>query len=576
MNTSKSNKTMTNSYYKLGLQYLVTGAQECLVQMQECDQNSKDGQGELCELSRGLVQKVHHFCVNHLKSGVLEEQLDSLFTRPRALQNLEQELRLAKNSKRRLKRANLRLKKRVRSLKVNLGQVKYGLARYMKSVVENPGLIEVTTSGASEDDRSPVSGHVEQTAGSSPPVAPEELDESQPPPQSLTKILNLAKKLKNKAIQAARIQEPAEESKLLQNPVTIKLLASKVTQNLQQKSALKKIAEMKLKVTEVRKHKEGGVIGEDWTRLAMKNHNSYMIGTNNNGFKLIENSILLYSEKFPGEKMDLSDLIYVRHSDCYLMSYDSQIYRKDININQFYPIMEARPQVELRSCLRYSEIHQRVIVALNLSKISAINLKTSSIEIQGKKISGGKIQDFQLFGERHNLVISLTQDGDVTAHELDFKSKKETNLSQLKLDLFKSRNEIGTSLAVCDNNQLIFAEISQRELPLRSSRMMVLECKDKNLRLKVSIDRFRFQLGKNLALKFFGYVGSHALVIGLSRKHGGVVQVFGYNAGTEELRELEEKRLVHEELEPAKIVRLGDQFYYSGCEGKVMKLSVQI
>ena len=182
----KPKAPVSNTYYKLGLRYLISGVQECLAQMQECDQNSKEGQGELFKLSNDLVQKIGQFCGNHLESDQQGPQLDSFLTRPGALPSLEQELSSAKKSNRRLKRANLRLKKRVRTLKVNLSQVKYGLARYVDSVEGNSGSeAEAAVSEAKEEGRSEVRAQEDdRTVGTSIQADPERGEVIIPQPET--------------------------------------------------------------------------------------------------------------------------------------------------------------------------------------------------------------------------------------------------------------------------------------------------------------------------------------------------------------------------------------------------------
>ena len=577
--------TLSRTYYQLGLKYLISGVNQCLNQMQGCDQASKEGQRILSDLTNGVMEKISAFCFNHLQGDSHGPRDPSIFNRLREAHRLEQELSSAKKSNRRLKRANLRLKKRVRTLKVNLSQVKYGLARYMDSVASNTTSDAPTPTEALQDTSSVVSVQVDEQALDSQTQTPtdsEQPEEAEPPVQTATKISNLPnlpKKIKNKAIQAAAIvtQKQPEESKL-QDETALTELASKVVQNLEnlhQKSALKKIEEMSLKIAEVRNHKDG-FIGKDWTLLAMKDHNSYMIGTKRKGVKLIEGNNQLYSGRLPVENGLLVDIIYVQHLNCYLVHHDYKIYRKDVNDQPPYLYMKIKIALRIGSSFRYSKIHERVIIAKNLRYISALNVEKKQVEIRVKKKFGDKIQEFRIFGKGQNTVISVTNDGHILAHKLNFKKKSEQILSHLELKLLKHRGEIGTSLAVCDKDQFIFVEISQEKSPYLASRIMILELGDQNLILKATMDRFRFSLGEDLALEFFGYVGGHALAIALSRKVNGMAKIFDYNTGTGEFRELEEKRLKHEEKEPTKLIRLGDQFYYSGEEGKVMKLSVKI
>ena len=106
--------------------------------------------------------------------------------------------------------------------------------------------------------------------------------------------------------------------------------------------------------------------------------------------------------------------------------------------------------------------------------------------------------------------------------------------------------------------------------------MVVLELREEKLVTKTIIDRFASRVGSNLVLECFGYIGEHILTIAMSRNKRGVAQAFDYNSGTGEFRELYEKRLVHQEENLSGVVRIGDEFYYSGDGGKIMRLGLRI
>ena len=77
-----------------------------------------------------------------------------------------------------------------------------------------------------------------------------------------------------------------------------------------------------------------------------------------------------------------------------------------------------------------------------------------------------------------------------------------------------------------------------------------------------------------LTLEFIRYIGRYIIWVGLSRSKNGVALLYAYNTETGELKELEEKRVCHNEWIPAKIHPLGSQFYYTGRSGKIIRIGL--
>ena len=54
------------------------------------------------------------------------------------------------------------------------------------------------------------------------------------------------------------------------------------------------------------------------------------------------------------------------------------------------------------------------------------------------------------------------------------------------------------------------------------------------------------------------------------------MQVFDFETKSGLFQELDDLRMIHREYEPARLVRLGDEFYFTGYEAGVMKLSLKL
>ena len=106
--------------------------------------------------------------------------------------------------------------------------------------------------------------------------------------------------------------------------------------------------------------------------------------------------------------------------------------------------------------------------------------------------------------------------------------------------------------------------------------MMMLKVNNNTLVKLHSVDQNSLNLGDKWALDCFGSFGRYILWVGLSMWGNGIAQVYEYNTDKGELRELQDKGVSHLEKNPNKLHRLGTKFYYTGYNGKLMSLSLDI
>ena len=332
------------------------------------------------------------------------------------------------------------------------------------------------------------------------------------------------------------------------------------------------ITGMTISVETVKELKGDGFVGEDWTYLALKDESSFMIGTHHEGFKVVEKDNVLYSGKLPVGNVWLGDIIYVKPLNCYFIDHNDKLYRKDVDHHPPYLYMDVKCGYRVGASFIYSAINDRLIINKDWQNISAISLGTKTTEIEVEKNVGDFIRDFRLFGEEEDRVVSATEDGHIILYRLDYAEKSGEVVAHSKIELIKDREEQPRSLSVCDQNQYVFVEIRKNGDPYICSRMMVFKITEDYLIKKATIDQSNENIGYKIALECYGYVGAHILWIGLSGNENGVAQVYDYDTESGLFRELEEKRVGHQEEDPTKIHRLGDKFYYTGEEGKIMRL----
>ena len=125
---------------------------------------------------------------------------------------------------------------------------------------------------------------------------------------------------------------------------------------------LMRINQMSIDVKKIKNDAEKGIIGFGLTFLAHKNVNSYMMATSRKGLKVFENGKQIYSSKFFKEDSELRDTIYIKHLNCYLISYNKKLYRKDIDKKAPYIFMEIPCIYRVGACLLYSDVHERLII----------------------------------------------------------------------------------------------------------------------------------------------------------------------------------------------------------------------
>ena len=567
-----------STYFKLGLKYLVSGVHQCLNVMQGCDQASEDGNQKLFSMAKDLKERIDIFCSSHLKNqnqaaggqSKTKSEADQLPVN-------KEELKQTKESNRRLRRANFRLKKRIRHLRANLTQIKKGISHYLELEQEKR-----------EEEKQSLPSDTSIADQQTASITPNQDNQSQIKPHSSKQNQNTKKKKRNnielskppqkvacKAIQASPREKQAEGQKT-HDPV-LRNLSSKVDDLHQSylKSTEKRIQEMKIQTKIIKSHQEEGMIGASWTLLAIKNHNSYMIGSKGKGAKLVENNTEIYSGKLPVEDKWLQDIIYVTHLNSYLIYHNDRLYKKDIDNKPIYLFLELKCGLRVGACLKYSKLNKRVIIAKDYYNVSALHVESKKVQVEIIKTIGDRIRDMKLFGDNEDRVVTVTKDGYVILYKFNFRRKTGWLVNNLNLHLVEETEEEGVSIAVCSRNRHVLVELMKKTVNI-CSRIIALELKNENLVLKTVLDRLTEKIPVSLALENYAYIGNHALLISLCKKKDGFVQVYDYNTESGELRELEWKREVHQELDMVKIVKLGNEFYYSGFYGNVAKLTIQI
>ena len=337
-----------------------------------------------------------------------------------------------------------------------------------------------------------------------------------------------------------------------------------------------RLEDLKIAVERVRDWKGEDNIGDRVTHIAMKNHNSYLVGTYGSGLQVVESGEQVYSGELPIDDNFLRDIVYVPLVKSYFIASRYKPYRKAINDKPPSLYMDVLCGSRYGAYLRYSEINQKLIINKDRKNISVINPKTKKIDIEVKKIVGKDVRDFRLFGEKENRVVAVTWDGYLLLYGLKYAQRSGSLISNQHLELIEERMERPKSIAVCEKNKYVFLEIGQSHNPFICSRLVILKLSYNTFTKMASIDQFSQKIGEKYAFECFGYAERHILWVGLSRENNGFVQIYSYDTQAGELRELEDKRIKHQECEPYKLHRVREKFYYTGKNGKLLSLSASI
>ena len=343
-------------------------------------------------------------------------------------------------------------------------------------------------------------------------------------------------------------------------------------QPLKQKSGLSPEA-LKLEVEVVKDYKENLILGHHETHVALKNPDSFLIGTCLKGLILIKNDVQLYSGELPKAENQLSDIAYFPPLNCYFYAMKTKLYRKDNNDRPPYFFMDIQCGGRAGACLRYSKATQRLIISKDGKSFSVLNPKTKKLELVMTPDFADYIMDFKLFRGQNNRVVSLTMNGHITLYSQDYKGERGV-VSHFEEQLIEHRSEFCSSIAVDQKGEYVFIEVSgYRSRAWISSRIVILKLTGNTFTKRDQFDHYSESSGFGYALDFFGYVGKQVLWIRLS--FDGTALVYGYDSKAEEVKELLDKRVAHLELKPWRLLRVGDKLYYTGSKGKLMSLSMK-
>ena len=340
----------------------------------------------------------------------------------------------------------------------------------------------------------------------------------------------------------------------------------------------RKFYEDKFHVTlkKIRDHKEQNRIGGTLTELVFKSPTTYLITTHANGIKLVVNNTKIYSARLPFKAATISSFTYCDHLDCFFFYYGKELYRKGIDKKHPSTYMHF-DQGDLHYSLRYSKLNSVLIALKDFKQPVMIDLDAKKVEFMGKAFEKELSGSYELFGEKENKMGNFSLEGDFLVHFFNFEMRKLISFNQFKIDLISERLESMTGLAVCDKTEVILIGIRGKfNGDFVCSRVLLMEIVENKLIQKAVIDKYADLIGYQRDVECAGCFGEHILWVALTEGLTKIAQVFHYDSETGAFKELEDQRIEHKEIWPYRIHRFGLNFYYTGDEGKVMRLRMNL
>ena len=347
------------------------------------------------------------------------------------------------------------------------------------------------------------------------------------------------------------------------------------------KLLVKKISPKIEKISEHQDKKLG--IGGWWTHIAVKDEQSFMIGSGSGSIKLIEKGKIFFSGRLPKRLASLADIFYCRDLNCYFLYYDFKIYIK--RIDPYLPtfFLDLFITGRLGNIFVYSPLNHRLIISQNHSpgyglefqSVSVINLFFKKRELRIKNPKERYMMGYALCGKDEDRLAMATVKGYILLFDLYLKLAKDDPISEYKVNLYRERI---LSIAADPKGEYLFLGITT-ERTESLARTVVVKVNRSSAEIEGvigSVDFERLNFGEIFACACLGDFGNWVKFVGLSGKVSGKVLAFSLNSVSEEFRWEKDEVLEHQELNPARIHRVEESFYYTGWERKVMKLSLTL
>ena len=226
--------------------------------------------------------------------------------------------------------------------------------------------------------------------------------------------------------------------------------------------------------------------------------------------------------------------------------------------------MDIKYAVHEPSCLKYSELNQKLILSDSWETLLSIDLRKKRVEFITKRKEVDDrlklIVDFELAGEKENKMISLLTDRGIIIYTVDYRLKKICKIQEFKLSCFCGDFHF---MAICDQRKYLI---------MRSSTNIYLYKLEGS---KLTQQARLYHLHYLANLMCFGYLGNHVLWVGIPSYSSGYVRLYHYDLEKKQLKELSDKRVLLDGKNYRKIRKVGDHLYLAGNQGRIKKVNLK-
>ena len=333
------------------------------------------------------------------------------------------------------------------------------------------------------------------------------------------------------------------------------------------KKILERIQRIKLSLLPISSTLTNHKTTKTFTILTVKNPLSYRLVAAPKVIKVVENGATVYSSSNFLRSKSVRKVIYTEVFNCYLfLSDDYHLYAKAIDQTEPRLFDSKLRTKKLGSCLRFSEMNQRLIVNKELTNIAIVNLMTGKIELELKNKKNHEILDFEIFGEKEERVLCCTRDGLLLLYDIFYSLKNGCLTCRKKLESRGFESNHRASLTICDRNRYVFVHVGRQGNSqwCLFSAIFVFEIDGDQLRHIETIDQFQCRGHHKFSFNSFGYIGGHVLLVGVlkDQKDRGMVLVYDFDTQKSTLTELEDKRILYEWGGPENLSLVGTDFIY--------------
>ena len=271
-------------------------------------------------------------------------------------------------------------------------------------------------------------------------------------------------------------------------------------------------------------------------------------------FKLYKDGKEYFKFKFKSNQI-VQDAVFVGSLSCFFLMVSGTLYRKDLNKRNPYRCMDCQRLISEGCSLRYSNLIHRM-VALDVNRLTVLNLYTRKIELNYVHGIKETIVDYSIYGALQDRLMVLTRTGLIYLVRFAGVSVLE---SQKITDAYK--RVIPSRLAVSDDSR--FVCISAKDWANKKnvyrqrdkSNFIVFKIVGNQLKLS-SVCNFERPVSTAFSdLCFFRKVGGIYLFVGFSKGSKNNIYFAAFDPGKKEVEELSEKRCNSKQAHPAKVLK---------------------